>query len=92
VRAVRKLNDDERVPQVDKRPRGLAAQAAKQDHDQQAGDQIEDHCRNLKGRHRFWHEAVDHSKSDLRGGQVGRGHLRVVDEGAARRGEIVKRG
>lgn len=92
MRPVRKFDDDEGVPQIDERPRGVAAKPAKQEHDQQAGRQVKQHCHNLKGRRRFREEAIDDDKDDLRGRQVGRGHLRVVDQSAARRGEIVEGG
>lgn len=92
MRAVGELDDDEGIPQVNECPRGLAAQPAKQDRDQQAGDQIEDHGRDLKGRHRLGREANDDSEEDLRNRQVRRSHLRVVDQGAVGRGEVVEGG
>jgi len=92
VRAVRKLDDDKGVPQVDDGPRGVAAGSAKQDHDQQAGRQIKQHRHDLKGHRRFRRETIDGGEENLRGGQVGRGHLRVVDQGAVGCGEVVERG
>ena len=70
MRAVRKLDDDQGIPEVDQRSLLRQAQAAKQVYHEQAGEKIEENDGNLKGQGAVGGEPVDYGEQGLSSGQV----------------------